>query len=98
MDDASGGRPRTFFWGNNYFIGSMSLCQSIHKLDEDTNINKKQSANVGLSFINGNTASALAHENPPFLPRFGILKLIVKEAQISPNVSTNEMINLEVMF
>lgn len=38
MDDSSGRYTTGFFYGNNYFTGSLSLCTSIHRNDfyEDT--------------------------------------------------------------
>lgn len=35
VDDASGRYTTGFFYGNNYYMGSMSLCTSIFKDDED---------------------------------------------------------------
>lgn len=87
MDDATSGSPNGYFWGNNYWIGSMALCRSIYKHDENNHY-RKQSSNVGLTFINGNTAHVhIKHENPPFLPRFSVLRVILSDAEIAPNVS-----------
>lgn len=38
VDDASGRYTNGFFYGNNYFMGSLSLCTSIFK--DDTDISK----------------------------------------------------------
>lgn len=35
MDDASGRYTNGFFYGNNYFMGSMSLCTTIFKDESD---------------------------------------------------------------
>lgn len=88
MDDASGRYTSGFYWGNNYWTGSMALCRRIFIFEDDDHHHhhRKQTANVGLSF-NDNTASAhLDHENPPFIPRFGILKIVFKESHTIPNV------------
>lgn len=48
----------------------------------------RKSQNVGLSFINGNTGStAVDQENPPFVPRFYVLKYLFNETQTTPHVS-----------
>lgn len=66
----------------------MSLCSNIYKHDEDDQQYRKQSANVGLTFVNGNTPHAhVKHENPPFMPRFSVLKVILSGDDIAPNVS-----------
>jgi hypothetical protein len=86
VDDATGRPSNGYFWGNNYWIGSMSLCRSIFKSDDDTRT-KKEPSNVGLSFINGNgNAASIEHENPPFVPHFAVLKVIFREPQTTPNV------------
>ncbi|XP_070493189.1 nose resistant to fluoxetine protein 6 isoform X1 [Chironomus tepperi] len=88
MDDASSGFSSGYFWGNNYWMGSMALCRSIYKHDENHHY-RKQSSNVGLTFINGNTAHVqMKHENPPFLPRFSVLRVILSEVDIAPNPRT----------
>ncbi|KAG5682060.1 hypothetical protein PVAND_011445 [Polypedilum vanderplanki] len=85
MDDATGRPNNGYFWGNNYWIGSMSLCRNIYKSEDDIRT-KKEPSNVGLSFINGNSnAASIAHENPPFMPRFSVLKITFKEPQTTPN-------------
>lgn len=87
MDDATSGYSSGYTWGNNYWIGSMALCRSIYKHNENHHY-RKESSNVGLTFINGNTAHAhVKHENPPFLPRFSVLRVILSEIDIAPNVS-----------
>lgn len=90
MDDASGHYTSGYYWGNNYWTGSMSLCRRIFKHDEDDHyMKRKQTTNVGLSF-NENTASVqIDHENPPFVPRFAVLKIVFKEAHTTPIVRFN---------
>lgn len=69
----------------------MSLCRRIflHHDEDDHHLKLKQTANVGLSF-NENTASVqIDHENPPFMPRFAVLKIVFKEAHTTPIVSFN---------
>lgn len=66
----------------------MSSCRHIYKHYDDEHHYRKHSANVGLSFINGNSGHVhVKHENPPFMPRFSVLKVILSEADIAPNVS-----------
>jgi hypothetical protein len=87
VDDASGHHTSGYYWGNNYWTGSMSLCRSIYKHDDDEyHIKRKQSAKLGLSF-NENAANVqIDHENPPFVPRFGVLKIVFRESHTTPNV------------
>lgn len=87
MDDASGHYTTGYFWGNNYWTGSMLLCRSIYRNDTDDFQSKVETANAGLPFSDANFASVrLAHNNPPFLPRFGVLKVLLKESLTTPNV------------
>lgn len=88
MDDASGHYTTGYLWGNNYWMGSMALCKSIY-LEDVTKFDKKPSSNTGLTTNNDNKPSSqLAHENPPFFPRFGVLKIGLVEPQTTPNVSS----------
>jgi hypothetical protein len=90
VDDASGHYTTGYFWGNNYWTGSMMLCRSIFKTDEDNFFSKKaENSHDGLTTINGNNkASVLVkHENPPFVPRFGVLKVLLNETFTTPTVS-----------
>lgn len=87
VDDASGHYTTGFFWGNNYWTGSMTLCRSIYNTDSDDFFPKKPSSNLGLTFIDGLGAdSQLRHENPPFFPRFGVLKVVFNETHTTPVV------------
>lgn len=87
MDDASGHYTTGYFWGNNYWTGSMSLCRNIYTTDQDEFFAKKEVVNVGLTFINGNAASVQQnHENPPFFPRFAVLKVVLNETTTTPTV------------
>lgn len=111
VDDASGHYTTGLFYGNNYWIGSLSLCKSIYK---ETTLN---APNVGMynkhcnfhSFLNWllfaftvrtrqekdeisfndayNPTETLAHENPPFIPAFFVLKAKINETEIVKYVS-----------
>lgn len=93
VDDASGHYTTGFFWGNNYWTGSMMLCRSIYKTDEDEYFSKKQGSNVGLPFSNGNSIATdqLRHTNPPFFPRFGVLKVVLNESHTTPTVRAAQL-------
>lgn len=88
VDDASGHYTTGFFWGNNYWTGSMTLCRSIFRTDSDDFFSKKQKSNMGLPFASGHVATndELQHENPPFFPRFGVLKVALNESHTTPTV------------
>lgn len=87
VDDASGRYTTGYFWGNNYWTGSKALCERIYRTDNDDFHIKKPSANTGLTTINGNVVTAeLRHENPPFFPRFGILKVVLNQTEMMPTV------------
>ncbi|KAG4072042.1 hypothetical protein HA402_015541 [Bradysia odoriphaga] len=87
MDDASGRHSTGFFYGNNYFTGSLSLCMSIHRTDfpEDT-FQKDEMRKGGLSHSGGYnpSSSSIPFENPPFLPGFFILKMLVNATSVVP--------------
>lgn len=87
VDDASGHYATGFFWGNNYWTGSMALCRNIYKDDDD--FVRKPSKNIGLSTSNGNGIgnTEISHVNPPFFPRFGVLKVVINDTQTTPTVS-----------
>lgn len=88
VDDASGRYTTGYFWGNNYWMGSMAMCNKIFRIGKSDYHTKKQSTNTGLTSINGNSASVqLDYKNPPFFPRFGVLKVILNESLITPSVS-----------
>ena len=88
MDDASGHYTTGYFWGNNYWTGSMALCRNIYK-DDDEDFVRKPSKNAGLTTINGNGIESAQsyHINPPFFPRFGVLKVVINETLTTPIVS-----------
>lgn len=91
VDDASGHYTTGYFWGNNYWMGSMTLCRSIYKENDDDFHERTQSSNVGLTFTSDHNANAnvhqLPHENPPFFPRFAVLKININETTTTPIVS-----------
>lgn len=41
VDDASGHYTTGYFWGNNYWTGSLQLCRSIYATNRDTKIGNK---------------------------------------------------------
>lgn len=87
MDDASGHYTTGYFWGNNYWTGSMHLCRSIYSNDDNADdfYQKKKDSHDGLTNLNGNVASnQLKHENPPFIPRFGVIKVAFNESNTTP--------------
>lgn len=89
MDDASGHYATGYFWGNNYWTGSMMLCRSIFKTEDDDSfyLKKTENSHDGLTTINGNRAGAGVHnDNPPFVPRFGVLKFRLHEILTTPTV------------
>jgi hypothetical protein len=80
VDDASGSHTTGYLWGNNFWMGSLHLCQSIYKTDNDKFFNIKESSNNGLTIFEGNGRTKwIKHKNPPFLPRFGVLKVFLNE-------------------
>lgn len=92
VDDASGRYTSGYFWGNNYWMGSMAMCDKIYRIGKSDFLTKKQGSNTGLTSINGNSASVqLDYQNPPFFPRYSVLKVILKESLITPAVSTSNL-------
>lgn len=49
VDDASGRYTTGFFYGNNYFTGSLSLCTTIHRNDIHEDTFRKLTHNCSLS-------------------------------------------------
>ncbi|CRL04481.1 CLUMA_CG017562, isoform A [Clunio marinus] len=82
MDDASGHYSSGLFWGNNYWTGSMTLCRRIYREDSDEHFVMKAGSNDGHS--GSHITHNLAHENPPFIPRFGVLKIILNDSVLTP--------------
>lgn len=65
----------------------MTLCRKIFREDDESFVLKNPTANTGLSYSDGAAAMIqIAHKNPPFLPRFGVLKVVLKEPTTTPNV------------
>lgn len=99
MDDASGHYTSGFFYGNNYWMGSLSLCQSIYKDDlkisDETNMKASGAAsparNSGLPFAKAHqhVYQSVGNENPPFVPGFFVLKMLVNETYMTPMVSNH---------
>lgn len=100
MDDASGHYTSGFFYGNNYWMGSLSLCQSIYKdaLEYNDETKAATSSSVASPVRNSGLPFAKAHQhvyqsvgnkNPPFVPGFFVLKMLVNETYMTPMVSDN---------
>lgn len=93
MDDSSGHYTSGFFYGNNYWMGSLSLCRSIYKDDSSEDIKSKvaptPARNSGLPFAKAHqhVYQSVGHENPPFIPGFFVLKMLVNETFMTPMVS-----------
>lgn len=84
MDDASGHYTTGYLWGNNYWMGSMTLCRSIY--GEKLHV-RKPTANTGLSFTNEHVPVAQVEDsNPPFIPSYGVLKIVLNEHYTTPSV------------
>ncbi|KAJ6620116.1 Nose resistant to fluoxetine protein 6, partial [Pseudolycoriella hygida] len=86
-DDASGRYTTGFFYGNNYFTGSLSLCATIHRNDIHEDIfQKDEMRKSGLSHNNvyNPSSSSIPFENPPFLPGFFVLKMLVNATSVVP--------------
>lgn len=92
VDDASGHYASGFFYGNNYWMGSMSLCKSIyHNDDEDELMRREKAKNSGLPFAKAHlqSYSSVYNENPPFVPGFYIIKMFLNETYPTNVVSNN---------
>lgn len=97
MDDASGHYASGFFYGNNYWMGSMSLCNAIyHDDDEEDRIRKEVAKNSGLPFAKAHLQSytSVYNENPPFIPGFYIIKMLLNETYPTNVVS---IVNLKMI-
>ncbi|XP_067638843.1 nose resistant to fluoxetine protein 6-like isoform X2 [Eurosta solidaginis] len=81
VDDASGQYTSGFFYGNNYWLGSLSLCESIYRVGNEGNLNTKTSKSSGLPFAKAHTQvyTTVYNENPPFVPGFYVIKLFLNE-------------------
>lgn len=80
VDDSSGKYTKGFFWGNNYWTGSMDQCSYIYQNDSDTDpAPKKKGRNTDITYINGNFlgSSEMEHQNPPFVPGFYMAKILI---------------------
>ncbi|EDW86385.1 uncharacterized protein Dwil_GK17715 [Drosophila willistoni] len=85
MDDASGHYTSGFFYGNNYWMGSLALCDAIDDaIDSDSSkdtSNTKSNNNNGLPFAKAHTQaySSVSNAPPPFLPGFYVIKMQLNE-------------------
>ncbi|XP_011213223.2 nose resistant to fluoxetine protein 6 [Bactrocera dorsalis] len=81
MDDASGHYTSGFFYGNNYWLGSLSLCESIYHEDDNDSSNARSAKNSGLPFAKAHTQlyTTVYNENPPFMPGFFVIKLFLND-------------------
>lgn len=115
VDDASGHYTTGIFYGNNYWIGSLSLCNSIYKanykrLESPGKCSPQNEEILQYRFFNlkllpnfavrtshtgkedisfndlYNPTLSTPHENPPFVPGFFILKVMINETEIVKNV------------
>lgn len=79
MDDSSGKYNQGFFWGNNYWTGSLTQCSFIHRKSTPSKSINKTNKNTDFTYVNGNFlgASEMMHENPPFIPGFYMLKVLL---------------------
>lgn len=77
----------------------MAMCNKIYRVGGSSFHTKKQSANTGLTSINGNDASfQLDHSNPPFFPRFGVLKVVLNGSFITPAVSASQNLSFSNVY
>ncbi|XP_055389998.1 nose resistant to fluoxetine protein 6-like [Condylostylus longicornis] len=91
IDDASGHYTSGFFYGNNYWMGSLSLCQSIYKKQNEINNHKENSKSKknDISYGKGHYhMKHIKHENPPFMPGFYVLKIRVNETMMAHLIRT----------
>ncbi|XP_034490269.1 uncharacterized protein LOC117793926 [Drosophila innubila] len=86
MDDASGHYTSGFFYGNNYWMGSLALCDAIYEgaidnNNSNNNSNKDSGKDNGLPFAEAfsRSYSSVYNAPPPFLPGFYVLKLQLNE-------------------
>ncbi|XP_065085856.1 O-acyltransferase like protein [Ochlerotatus camptorhynchus] len=79
MDDSSGKYNQGFFWGNNYWTGSLTQCSFIYRKSTTSRSINKTNKNTDFTYVNGNFlgASDMMHENPPFIPGFYMLKVLL---------------------
>ncbi|XP_036345810.1 nose resistant to fluoxetine protein 6-like, partial [Rhagoletis pomonella] len=80
-DDASGHYTSGFFYGNNYWLGSLSLCESIYHEGDDDSVNSRTAKNSGLPFAKAHTQiyTTVYNENPTFIPGFFVIKIFLNE-------------------
>lgn len=78
MDDASGHYTSGFFYGNNYWLGSLALCESIYHEEYDE---ERKTTNSGLPFAKAHTQifTGVYNEKPPFIPGFFVIKFFLNE-------------------
>ncbi|XP_038121332.1 nose resistant to fluoxetine protein 6 isoform X3 [Culex quinquefasciatus] len=83
LDDSTGKYNHGFFWGNNYWTGSITQCSFVYRKDSSNKNVTKVMKNTDLTYINGNflQASDEMHENPPFIPGFYMLKILLNNTR-----------------
>ncbi|KAH8362612.1 hypothetical protein KR200_004499 [Drosophila serrata] len=86
MDDASGHYTSGFFYGNNYWMGSLALCDAIDDgltpaPGKDGNNATDSTAPSGLPFAAAHTQaySSVYNAPPPFVPGFFVIKMQLNE-------------------
>ncbi|XP_033171238.1 uncharacterized protein LOC117148124 isoform X2 [Drosophila mauritiana] len=91
MDDASGHYTSGFFYGNNYWMGSLALCDAIDDgqivapgKDNSSSVAsspESETKNSGLPFAAAHTQgySSVYNAPPPFVPGFYVIKMQLNE-------------------
>ncbi|XP_017065097.1 uncharacterized protein LOC108103880 [Drosophila eugracilis] len=93
MDDASGHYTSGFFYGNNYWMGSLALCDAIddgliaapskdnNSTASGSSAPETETKNSGLPFAAAHTQgySSVYNAPPPFVPGFYVIKMQLNE-------------------
>lgn len=105
MDDATGHYTSGFFYGNNYWMGSLSLCASVYRKDDNSDAVKVKAItnvpkNSGLPFakVHQRIYNPVHHENPPFLPGFYIIKVLLNETFPTTVVSSRHNTKWKIFY
>lgn len=95
VDDATGHYTSGFYYGNNYWMGSLSLCRTIIRqtviADRNKTFAEEERRNVGLPFskVHTQTYRRIYNEKPPFNPSFFVIKMLLNETYPTAVVSFN---------
>jgi len=91
VDDASGHYTSGFFYGNNYWMGSLALCDAIDdgqivapgkdNSSSAASSPESETKNSGLPFAAAHTQgySSVYNAPPPFVPGFYVIKMQLNE-------------------